>query len=795
MPEANREPFPLFRRPEINIAIPPMNNYSVSFDADLNLLTFSFEGRFNSEICTKLDPGIENEIKQALSRNPSKELAIVFEIGKVEYFSSLFLRTVMKSAKKVKKGKFKIVGANPFLKAIIQSSGLDMLMSDASSQLDSKEMHSRTFQPPAPFTAAANLASHSVYERSYERSIEDPEGFFGEEAAKTLHWRKKWDKVLEWNPPDAKWFVGGKLNASENCLDRHLATARADKTAILWEGEPVSAGGEPEIRRLSYRQLHAGVCRFANGLKSLGFKKADRAIIYMPMVPEAVIAMLACARIGIVHSVVFGGFSSQAIAERAADCGASLILTADGGYRRGEVIQLKKCVDEALNLQSESDHQSLCASVKKVVVLKRTGHDTNMVPGRDVWWHELTDSAPAECPAEEMDSEDPLFILYTSGSTGKPKGIFHTTAGYMLGVSMTHRYYFDIKDHDIFWCTADIGWITGHSYVVYGPLANGATVLIYEGAPNFPDKDRFWSIIERHKVTIFYTAPTAIRSFMQWGDQFPKKHDLSSLRLLGTVGEPINPQAWMWFNETIGGGKCPIVDTWWQTETGCILISTFPGAMATKPGSAGKPFFGIKMVVVDDQMQKAGTNAGGRLFIQKPWPSMCRGVWGDRSRFVGTYWSESPGHYFTGDGARNDADGYFWIVGRIDDVLKVSGHRIGTAEIESALVAHPAVAEAAVVGRPDDIKEFVIVAFVTLKQGVEPGKGLREELRKRVAADLGAFARPEEIRFTQALPKTRSGKIMRRLLKQVAAGAEELTGDVTTLEDFNVIEKLMSDEK
>lgn len=772
-----------------------MNNLNVTLNVVSNLLTFSFEGRFDSEMCMKLDPEVENEMKLALAKNPSAELAVVFELGKVEYFSSLFLRTVMKSAKKVGKGKFKLVGANPFLRKTIQSSGLDMLMSDPSSRLDSKAVQSPTFQPSASFAAAANLGSRSAYDRSYAKSIEDPEGFFGEEAARTIHWRKKWDRVLEWNPPDAKWFVGGKLNASENCLDRHLATPRADKIAIVWEGEPVGAGGEPEIRRLTYRQLHAGVCRFANGLKLLGFKKGDRAIIYMPMVPEAVMAMLACARLGIIHSVVFGGFSSQAIAERAADCEASLIITADGGHRRGDVVQLKKCVDEAMALQSEADHRKLCAKVRKVIVLRRTGHDVEMVPERDVWWHELADSAAAECPAEEMDSEDPLFILYTSGSTGKPKGILHTTAGYLLGVSMTHRYYFDIKDSDIFWCTADIGWITGHSYVVYGPLANGSTVLIYEGAPNFPDKDRFWAVIERHKATILYTAPTAIRSFIQWGDQYPKQHDLSSLRLLGTVGEPINPQVWMWFRETIGGGRCPIVDTWWQTETGSILISTVPGAMATKPGSAGTPFFGIQAAVMDDQMQKADADVGGRLFIQKPWPSICRGVWGDRSRFVGTYWSESHGQYFTGDGARKDADGYFWIVGRIDDVLKVSGHRIGTAEIESVLVAHPAVAEAAVVGRPDDIKEFVIVAFVTLKQGADPSKELKDHLRKRVADDLGAFARPEEIRFTQALPKTRSGKIMRRLLKQVAGGTEEITGDVTTLEDFNVVAKLMSDEK
>lgn len=771
-----------------------MENVRFSFDPSSRTLTFFFHGRFNSDICVRNDPEIGSTIDRILKENPPQTVSILFDIGQVEYVSSLFLRTVIKSAKKVPKGKFRLTGANPFVRKVIQSSGLEMLISDPSDQMDTHTIQSPVYSPPKSFAKNAGVKSMADYRQAYERSITDPETFFGEAASTTLQWKRKWDKVLEWNAPDARWFVGGKLNASENCLDRHLMTPAADKTAILWEGEPVGADGKPEIRRLTYRQLHAEVCRFANGLKSLGLRKGDRALLYLPMVPEAVVAMLACARIGVIHSVVFGGFSAQAIAERAADCGASVIITADGGYRRGESVPLKKNVDDALGLKSSPEAEPFCGTVKKVIVLKRTGRDIRMSPGRDIWWHDLTAPLSAQCPAEAMDSEDPLFILYTSGSTGKPKGVFHTTGGYMLGVTLTHRHYFDIKADDIYWCTADIGWVTGHSYVVYGPLANAATVLIYEGAPSFPDKDRFWSIVERHKVTILYTAPTAIRSFMQWGDSYPGKHDLSSLRLLGTVGEPINPQAWVWFHEVIGGGRCPIVDTWWQTETGCIMISTFPGAMPAKPGSAGLPFYGVKAVVLDDALQVSAPNKGGRLFIESPWPSMCRGIWGDRSRYIGTYWSESQGRYFTGDGTRMDEDGYLWIVGRIDDVLKVSGHRIGTAEIESALVAHHSVAEAAVVGRPDDIKEFVIIAFVTLKQGSAPSPELKEQLRKRVAADLGALARPEEIRFTQALPKTRSGKIMRRLLKQVAAGAEELSGDVTTLEDFNVIAKLMSDE-
>jgi acetyl-CoA synthetase len=771
-----------------------MDNYSASFEIMKSTLKLFFLGRFGGDLCNKLDPEINREIASALDKTEVGKLSIIFDLSNVEYVSSLFLRTVIKSAKKVGKGKFSIIGANPFVAKIIQSSGLDMLISDPSDQLDKKVIQSPKFMPSAEFAAVSSLGSYSDYAARYSRSISDPEGFFGEEAEKTLFWRKKWNRVLEWNTPDAKWFVGAKLNASENCLDRHL-DKYGDKTAILWEGEPLNTSGNPEIRKISYRELHAEVCRFANGLKFLGFGKGDRAIIYMPMLPEAVVAMLACARLGIIHSVIFGGFSAQAIADRAADCQASFIITADGGNRRGEIVQLKKNVDDALGIKSADSAELLCRDVRNVIVLKRTSQPLTMHADRDIWWHELISEMPSLCEAEEMDADDALFILYTSGSTGKPKGIYHATAGYMLGTSMTHRYYFDIKDNDIFWCTADIGWITGHSYVVYGPLANASTVLIYEGAPNFPDKDRFWSIIERHRATILYTAPTAIRSFMQWGEQYPKMHDLSSLRLLGSVGEPINPQAWKWYSEYIGGNKCPIVDTWWQTETGSILISTFPGAMATKPGAAGMPFFGVKPTVLNDQFMESAPDEGGRLFVEKPWPSICRGIWGDRTRFIGTYWSEAPGLYFTGDGARKDSENYFWIVGRIDDVLKVSGHRIGTAEIESALVAHPSVAEAAVVGRPDDMKEFVIVAFVTLKQGIHPDNNLKEELKKRVVTDMGAIARPEEIRFTQMLPKTRSGKIMRRLLKQVAAGAEEISGDVTTLEDFNVIAKLMSDEQ
>jgi acetyl-CoA synthetase len=587
--------------------------------------------------------------------------------------------------------------------------------------------------------------------------------------------------------------VGGRLNVSENCLDRHLGTARANKAALIWEGEPATEETPGERRVFTYKQLHHEVCRFANVLKTAGMKKGDRALIYMPMVPEAAIAMLACARIGAVHSVVFGGFSAQSVADRIFDSQAKVVITADGGFRRGAVVALKQNVDGALALKN-TQGELLTKSIQKVIVLRRAGNEVSFVEGRDLWWHEEIAKAKADCPAEPMDSEAPLFILYTSGSTGKPKGILHTTAGYLLYAKMTTRYVFDLREEDIYWCTADIGWVTGHSYVVYGPLANGATSLMYEGAPNFPEPDRFWRIIEHYGVTILYTAPTAIRAFMKWGVEWPQKHNLKSLRLLGSVGEPINPEAWIWYHETIGGKRCPIVDTWWQTETGGIMISPLPGATPTKPGSATLPFFGIVPEVVDDLGRGVPRNSGGKLVVRKPWPGMLRGLWGDPKRYQQVYWSEVAGSYFTGDGCRQDKDGYFWIVGRIDDVLNVAGHRIGTAEVESALVSHQKVAEAAVVGRPDDLKGQALVAFVTLKTGVKADPGLREELRQHVAKEIGPVAKPDDIRFADLLPKTRSGKIMRRILKQIASGTE-IKGDTTTLEDLNVLAKLAAPDE
>jgi acetyl-CoA synthetase len=584
--------------------------------------------------------------------------------------------------------------------------------------------------------------------------------------------------VLQWRLPHAKWFLGGQLNVAENCLDRHLGTARENKAALIFEGEP------GDVRTLTYKQLHREVCRFANVLTSLGLAKGDRVAIYMPMVPESAVAMLACARLGLIHTVIFGGFSSEAIKDRVNDCQAKLIITADGGFRRGKVVELKANVDRAVGSTP---------SVQHVIVLKRTGTPVLMVHGRDRWWHELMTDAPAEHKARGFDSEHPLFILYTSGSTGKPKGVLHTTAGYLLGVAITTKYIFDLKETDVYWCTADIGWVTGHSYVVYGPLACGATVFMYEGAPNHPEYDRFWDIIDRHGVTIFYTAPTAIRAFMRWGDDYVKKHSLRSLRLLGSVGEPINPEAWMWYYTLIGKKRCPIVDTWWQTETGAIMVSPLPGITPLKPGSCTRPFFGVVPKVLDDQGREVPAGSGGKLFLTQPWPSMLRTLWGDDARFKKQYWSELPGYYFAGDGARVDEDGYLWVVGRIDDVLNVSGHRIGTAEVESALVSHPSVAEAAVVGRPDDLKGQALVAFVTLKNGKLPDDALKEELRAHVGKEIGSLAKPDNIRFAAGLPKTRSGKIMRRILKEIAAGSE-VKGDTTTLEDFTVITSLQQEE-
>jgi acetyl-CoA synthetase len=593
-----------------------------------------------------------------------------------------------------------------------------------------------------------------------------------------LTWRRPFKKVLSWKLPHAKWFLGGQLNVAENCVDRHLGTARENKAAIIFEGEP------GDIRTLTYKQLHREVCRFANVLTGLGVGKGDRVAIYMPMVPEAAIGMLACARLGAIHTVIFGGFSSEAIKDRVNDCQAKVILTADGGWRRGKIVELKTNVDRAVGSTP---------SVQHVVVLKRTGNSVTMTEGRDRWWHELVDAAPAEHRAKGFDSENPLFILYTSGSTGKPKGVLHTSGGYLLGTAITTKYVFDLKETDIYFCTADIGWITGHSYVVYGPLANGATVLMYEGAPNQPGPDRFWEMIDRHGATIFYTAPTAIRAFMRWGDEHVKKHSLKSLRLLGSVGEPINPEAWMWYHTLIGKKRCPIVDTWWQTETGAIMVSPIPGVTPTKPGSCTLPFFGVVPKVLDEQGREVPRGSGGKLFLKNPWPSMLRTLWGDDDRFKRQYWSELPGYYFAGDGARIDKDGYLWVVGRIDDVLNVSGHRIGTAEVESAMVSHPAVAEAAVVGRPDELKGQALVVFVIVKSGVEPTKELREELRAHVAREIGALARPDDVRFSAGLPKTRSGKIMRRILKEIAAGGE-VKGDTTTLEDFSVVSALQAQE-
>ncbi len=650
----------------------------------------------------------------------------------------------------------------------------------------------RVFPPPAEFAKRAQIRSLAEYQEMYAESVDSPEKFWGKQAQEELVWFKPWTKVLQWQEPFAKWFAGGLLNASYNCLDRHLGTATANRAALIWEGEPAEPGKRGEERTLTYKQLHHEVCLFANVLKRHKIKAGDRVLIYLPMVPEAAIAMLGCARIGAVHSVVFGGFSAQSVADRIQDSQARLVITADGGFRRGTVVPLKQNVDEALTLK-DAKGQWLAKSIESVIVLRRAGNEIQLQAGRDHWWHEEVGQVDARCPAEPVESEAPLFILYTSGSTGKPKGILHTTGGYLLYSKLTSKYVFDLHEQDVYWCTADIGWVTGHSYVVYGPLACGATSLMYEGAPNYPEPDRFWRIVEKYGVTILYTAPTAIRAFMKWGVDWPKKRDLSSLRLLGTVGEPINPEAWMWYYEHIGGKRCPIVDTWWQTETGGIMITPLPGAIPAKPGSATLPFFGIVPDVVDDNGNTVPVNCGGKLVIRKPWPGMLRGLWGDPQRYTSVYWREVEHSYFTGDGSRRDNDGYFWIVGRIDDVLNVAGHRIGTAEVESALVSHQKVAEAAVVGRPDDLKGQALVAFVTVKSGIQVSDGLRDELRQHVGKEIGAVAKPDDIRFAEALPKTRSGKIMRRLLKQIAAGAE-IKGDTTTLEDLNVLARLAAVE-
>jgi acetyl-CoA synthetase len=662
-----------------------------------------------------------------------------------------------------------------------------------STSIESVLQEKRVFAPPKSFTKRAHIRSMAQYRKLYQQALASPEKFWGQQAKAELVWFKPWTKVLKWEEPFAKWFIGGQLNVSYNCLDRHLGTPTANKAALIWEGEPAGPGKPGEQRTLTYQQLHHEVCQFANVLKHHGLTRGDRVLIYLPMVPEAAVAMLACARVGAVHSVVFGGFSAQSVADRIQDSQARFVITADGGFRRGVVVPLKQNVDEALTLR-DAKGELLAGSIEKVIVLRRAGNEVQFQPDRDLWWHEEVGRVDAYCPAEKMDSEAPLFILYTSGSTGKPKGILHTTGGYLLYVKMTSKYVFDLRDEDVYWCTADVGWVTGHSYVVYGPLANGATSLMYEGAPNFPEPDRFWRIVAKYGVTILYTAPTAIRAFMKWGVEWPGKHDLSSLRLLGTVGEPINPEAWMWYYEHIGGKRCPIVDTWWQTETGGIMITPLPGATPTKPGSATLPFFGIVPEVVDDSGRVVPRNSGGKLVIRKPWPGMLRGLWGDPERYKSVYWGEVANSYFTGDGCRQDKAGYFWIVGRIDDVLNVAGHRIGTAEVESALVSHQKVAEAAVVGRPDALKGQALVAFVTLKSNVQADGHLREELRQHVAKEIGPVAKPDDIRFAEALPKTRSGKIMRRLLKQIASGAA-IQGDTTTLEDLNVVAKLAANDE
>jgi len=657
-----------------------------------------------------------------------------------------------------------------------------LAIADELKNLDSTLRENRVFEAPVEFAAKAHVKSVAEYEAKYRRSVEDPDAFWGE-AAFELEWFAPWRKVLELGKDGsglgAKWFVDGKLNLSHNCVDRHALGARKDKVALLWEGEP------GEVRKITYGELLAEVQRFANVLKGLGIKRGDRVAVYMGMCPELAIALLACARIGAVHSVVFGGFAAHAISDRVNDSECVAVLTQDTSYRRGSEVKLKSIVDEALEK---------CPSVKNVVVYQRSKTPVNMKAGRDFWWHELMAKAEPECAAEWMDAEDPLYLLYTSGTTGKPKGLLHTTGGYAVQTYLTSKYVFDLREEDVYWCTADIGWVTGHSYVVYGPLQNGATVVMYEGAPNWPENDRFWKIVDDHKVTIFYTAPTAIRAFTKWGNEWVHKHSLASLRLLGTVGEPINPETWMWYHREIGKERCPIVDTYWQTETGAIMIAPIPGAVATKPGSATRPFFGIVPEVVTKEGNPVPDGQGGLLVFRQPWPSMARTIYGDVKRYEEAYWSEIPGSYFTGDGARRDTDGYFWLMGRVDDVINVSGHRLGTMEIESALVAHPKVAEAACVGRPDEMKGQAIAAFVTLEGGYEASEELKQELRQWVAKEIGALARPDDLTFADALPKTRSGKIMRRLLRELASTGE-VKGDTTTLEDFSVLAKLRENDE
>jgi acetyl-CoA synthetase len=639
-------------------------------------------------------------------------------------------------------------------------------------------MSNAVYPPSEEFVSKARVKGMDGYLDLYNRAKDDPEKFWGEFTAANIHWFEKWSRVLEWEAPFAKWFVGGKTNISYNCLDRHIATHRKNKVAILWEGEP------GEQRFITYQELHRLVCRFANVLKSRGYQAGDRAVLYMPMIPELPIAMLACTRLGIIHSVVFGGFSAEALKARIQDLGATVVVTSDGGFRRGKEVKLKTAVDEAM---------PDCPTVRDVIVYKRTGSDTTMQIGRDHWWHELDANSSDDCAAVPLDSEHPSFVLYTSGTTGKPKGILHTTGGYITQVTSSMQWIFDLRDEDTYWCSADIGWITGHSYIVYGPLSAGATSVMYEGVPDFPAFDRWWRMVEKYRVNILYTSPTAIRALIRQGEQWPNAHDLSSLRLLGSVGEPINPAAWEWYYRVIGKGRCPIVDTWWQTENGAILISPMPGAVPTKPGSATLPMPGIVPDIVDLSGKPVGVDREGYLIMTRPWPSMTRGIWGDPERFKKEYWSKVPGSYFTGDAARRDSDGYFWVLGRVDDVMNVSGHRLSTMEVESALVRHPAVAEAAVVGKPHEITGQAVCCFVTLKKGEWSHDELGKELRQWVAHEIGSFARPEEIRFSDALPKTRSGKIMRRLLREIVT-THSVAGDVTTLEDMSVVTKLAAQQ-
>jgi acetyl-CoA synthetase len=654
-------------------------------------------------------------------------------------------------------------------------------MEAKSSQVESMYAEKRVFDPPEEFVAKAHIKSMEEYKELFKRSIEDPQGFWTEMAEKHLDWFKKWDgPAEEYSFKDdiyLRYFAGGKLNASYNCLDRHLKTWRKNKAALIWQGEPLE-----ESRTYTYQELHREVCKFANVLKSFGVKKGDRVSIYLPMIPELPVAMLACARIGAVHSIVFGGFSADALKDRILDCGSDTLITCNYGYRSGKVLPSKKNADAALEA---------CPGVKTCIVVNRIEKETEMKEGRDYWWHELMADASHQCDAETMDAEDPLFILYTSGSTGKPKGVLHTTAGYLLYTQLTLKYAFDYRDEDVWWCTADIGWVTGHSYITYGPLALGATSLMFEGVPNYPEPDRFWEIVEKYGVNIFYTAPTAIRAIMKSGDDWPAKRDLSTLRLLGSVGEPINPEAWMWYYKVIGKERCPIVDTWWQTETGGFMITPIPGAMPMKPGSASHPFFGVDAVVLREDRSEADVNEGGHLCIRKSWPGFMRTVYGDPERFKKTYFLDYPGFYFTGDGARRDEDGYFWLMGRVDDVINVSGHRMGTAEVESALVSHEAVAESAVVGFPHDIKGQGIYAFVTLKEGFEPSDELKKELVQHVRKEIGPIASPDKLHFSAALPKTRSGKIMRRILRKIAEGKIDELGDTSTLAEPEVVDNLV----